>query len=1248
MRSNPLLCLLFTLFGACLSSGQWAHAQQSGFVMPPEVARRPPAPPAASPQIVPAPQAAPTPQAVPAQPLAPAPQNAPVPQVAPAQPAAPAQPVAPAQPAGIVRASFSDAGGGAEGPPGLAVTREAIATELAAVEAATHLGEDVRKECSERLNKAKEWLDLQDASKKRQTEMEAFLAKLPETLAQAKADLAAPVEAEPAGPPAEATIAELESQLTSLRQQVELDEKDLQTKERDIEGRTGRLADLAKEIADLEKRIDETRKLLGGLPNDDLVARTQMFEQHARFVCMQQQLVTAKLERRRVEEVGPLRPLQRDLANRTLNARKKQLASWQTKIDTWRKSESKRQAAEARRIANESHPALKSLAEQNALIAEGRIATAAGIERIGKIIEKLNRDSKRYRDDFEALQSKVEHAGATSTTGLLLRKQRSELPKPGEFAARAAMVQAESPASHLQSIEWKQMRREVADPAEAANQVANQVIASLSASEGSYDRNQVLEVVTRLYADRLELLDKADADQDTLLRKWNELELVNQAVESQVAEFREYLNQRVLWIRSADAMSSTDLRAASSGFLTLLNPAHWTEVIRVGCGDLLRRPVMGVSLISFFVLVVIFRARLLALQQQLSQPPPPDQPANFVRYAAAFAIAIFMSARWPALLWAVGCRLQMAAGATAWTHAVGEACCTTVLFVWACEWMREVCRRDSVGEKVFGWSREALGTVQHTLDLTLLVGTPLFLMLQIAQVDEQAEMRSLQRLLFICILAFVGIQIGWLVRPGGQLMSGLRRESASSLVYRLRHPIWFAVTGAPLTFATLSLVGFHFSAYQLSGRLAETGVALVGIIVLHSLSLCWLQVKAYNRKWYERATDSLAVRPAATGTATEPTHLADTAVDLSVESAEGEEHDESTVPAKSVVSLEDAADNEFRDLLRWGSVMLLIFGGWVIWSDVLPALRVLDRVELWQNIESIAETVLDKQGQETIRITDRRVPTTLTDVFAAVLVFIATLLIGRRLPSVLELMVLDRLPMEPGTRQAVAILVRYVATLVGLLFACHIIRLSWGSVQWLAAAMTVGLGFGLQEIFANLVSGLILLFERPIRVGDLVTVGDLTGNVTRMQMRATTITDFDRREMIVPNKKFITDNVINWTLTDPVSRVVLPVGVAYGSDVRLVQRILQRIADECPLVMREPAPSTLFKSFGDSTLNMELRVFIARRDLYPLVVNELNGAIVTQFQKAKVEIAFPQRDLHIKSIETLQQILPTEAKSKVA
>jgi potassium efflux system protein len=261
------------------------------------------------------------------------------------------------------------------------------------------------------------------------------------------------------------------------------------------------------------------------------------------------------------------------------------------------------------------------------------------------------------------------------------------------------------------------------------------------------------------------------------------------------------------------------------------------------------------------------------------------------------------------------------------------------------------------------------------------------------------------------------------------------------------------------------------------------------------------------------------------------------------------------------------------------------------------------------------------------------------DLMMAVALVFGTLTVSARLPGLLQLTVLERIPMDHGGRQAIAILVRYSVTLIGLLVACQMLHISWISVQWLAAAMTVGLGFGLQEIFANLVSGLIILFERPIRLGDLVTVGTVTGNVTRMQMRATTITDFDRREMIVPNKTFITDNVINWTLSDPISRVVLPVGVAYGTDVQKTQAILLRIARRCALVMNEPPPSTLFRGFGDSTLNIELRVFIPKRDFYTEVVNELNNAIIREFSRYKIEIAFPQRDLHIRSVETLRPLV---------
>jgi potassium efflux system protein len=263
---------------------------------------------------------------------------------------------------------------------------------------------------------------------------------------------------------------------------------------------------------------------------------------------------------------------------------------------------------------------------------------------------------------------------------------------------------------------------------------------------------------------------------------------------------------------------------------------------------------------------------------------------------------------------------------------------------------------------------------------------------------------------------------------------------------------------------------------------------------------------------------------------------------------------------------------------------------------------------------------------------------------------IVTVSAAKTLPSLLEISVLHRLPLDNGARNAIVIISRYAVTILGFVLACNMLGIRWASVQWLAAAMTVGLGFGLQEIFANLVSGLIILFERPIRIGDLVTVGGTTGRISRMQIRATTITDFDRREMIVPNKKFITDDVVNWTLSDQITRFVLPVGISYDCDPDQAQKLLLDLAKKHPLVLRDPEPSAVFIGFGDSTLNLELRVFLGRRDDFVKLQHELNLAVGREFKAAGIEIAFPQQDIHIRSIKgALDLTAPkSQAQQKVA
>ncbi len=224
--------------------------------------------------------------------------------------------------------------------------------------------------------------------------------------------------------------------------------------------------------------------------------------------------------------------------------------------------------------------------------------------------------------------------------------------------------------------------------------------------------------------------------------------------------------------------------------------------------------------------------------------------------------------------------------------------------------------------------------------------------------------------------------------------------------------------------------------------------------------------------------------------------------------------------------------------------------------------------------------------------TTEPVPLTLWLLLEAMLAGLITVVLVKNLPGAIEIVLNRRTTLDGGARFALSALIRYSITIIGTIVVFGLLGVTWGKVQWLAAALTFGLGFGLQEIVANFVSGLILLVERPVRVGDVVTVGTLMGKVSRIQIRATTITLWDRSEMIVPNKEFITTKLVNWTLSDSKRRIEIPVRIAYGTDLELVKTILVEAAERHPAVLDDPAPHVLLLSFGDDAINFELRFVV--------------------------------------------------------
>jgi small-conductance mechanosensitive channel len=230
----------------------------------------------------------------------------------------------------------------------------------------------------------------------------------------------------------------------------------------------------------------------------------------------------------------------------------------------------------------------------------------------------------------------------------------------------------------------------------------------------------------------------------------------------------------------------------------------------------------------------------------------------------------------------------------------------------------------------------------------------------------------------------------------------------------------------------------------------------------------------------------------------------------------------------------------------------------------------------------------------------------------------------------------SRTRLDRGGREAVITLTGYLGIIVAALVGLSLAGFSLQNLAIIAGALSVGIGFGLQNIVNNFVSGIILLFERPIRTGDWIVAGDVQGFVRRISIRSTLIETFDRADVIVPNSALIANNVTNWMLRDPWGRVTVPVGVAYGSDVDKVTDVLLSVAREHPLVMLDSKsvspPQVLFMSFGDSSLNFELRCFIREIDKRLVTLSDLNYAIEKQLRQAGIEIPFPQRDVHVRSI----------------
>ena len=403
-----------------------------------------------------------------------------------------------------------------------------------------------------------------------------------------------------------------------------------------------------------------------------------------------------------------------------------------------------------------------------------------------------------------------------------------------------------------------------------------------------------------------------------------------------------------------------------------------------------------------------------------------------------------------------------------------------------------------------------------------------------------------------------------------------------------RKAVGVAFTALPIALFVAVCFGYYYTALKLTDRLIYTLYLLLFWLVIEAAFVRGLSVAA-RRLAYQRA--------------------------LSKRQAAKEGLDGEVLVEEPTLDIEQVNQQSLR-LIRLALLGGFIGGLYWVWADLITVFSYLNNVTLYEYSSGTGAAA-------------SMVPISLGDLLGALVIGGIAVALARNLPGLLEVLVLSRLNLAQGSAYAITTLLSYVIAGVGIVSTLATLGVSWDKLQWLVAALSLGLGFGMQEIFANFISGIMILFERPVRIGDTITIGNLSGTVSRIRIRATTITDFDRKDIIVPNKTFITGQLINWSLTDTVTRVTLKLGIDYGSDLDLVRDLLLKGAHENPRVLKDPEPIVYFLNFGESSLDHELRMHV--RDLGDRnpTLDELNRYINREFKAHGIKISVRQVEVFL-------------------
>lgn len=1110
----------------------------------------------------------------------------------------------------------------------VAKSAEEIQAWISRIESSADLTEAARAEAVQALRQTLDLTASIQTHESRRADYEKRRLAAPDELKRLR-DMLSGASSRPTTQPAievseDDTLEDLERRLEEAEANAKDKSDKLRVLDEELKRREERLNSIPGLILEFTRRREADAAALAGASPADMPpsvweARKQML--HARRDALAAEIRELEEEKRLYEARRDIIGVQRELLRYEQLSADAIVAALQHIVSDRRRQELERQQKEADVRLEEAPSAVRDLIRRNQRYIKQRTDVFNKLEEIANQTALAEGRLKQLEQDLKFIQA----MGLTQDAEIVefLIRKRQEVADLRRFEQDIRQHERERAYNELQ---LSKLDDEIAKYANLDRKVEEHVRTLKDADIPNPDRFEP-DVRTTL-EERVKTFNQLRDDRRKLRTRLSELLILEEQVVMKVGELAEIIEKNILWLPSAQPLYQQTPPARLDDMLNRLFALPGLLLL-----DLQRRwPVYLVVCLLVPVLVVA-QWRLARYIRDVAQKASRVLTDSYRYTLGALLATLALTLPAPLLLLFFSWRLSalgkhVEAGGSGVNKALELASALSAGFVASAvvllslTLLKHVCRARGLAEVHFRWPPSTVrGLRIHLSWFAPIAVICTFVVAATGEFSEFAYRNSVGRMAFLVAMMALAALLWRLLNPSSGIFAQRYTESSSGWLYRLRYVWLVGAVLAPVSLALASFFGYHFTATIIVKRLDVTLWLVLGIILLESMFVRWL-VLAQRRLAIEQAEKRRAAEAARREEEARKREEAQEAAEAGASAPEPPP----PVPAidEGQINLVDIGE-QTRRLVRIFVYTVFFLGFYFIWEPLMPALSVLADVKI---SSYTVEVPGDAGGPVRSEIRYINLGHVVVALFILTITFVAT----SNIPGLLEIVLLSRLPLDTGSKFAVKTIARYIITTVGVVLACSAVGVGWGQVQWLVAAVSVGLGFGLQEIFANFISGLIILFERPIRVGDIVTIGNVSGNVTRIRIRATTIMDWDRKELIIPNKEFITGQVINWNLTDPTMRVVIPVGIAYGSDTRLAQKLLIDVARAHPRVLKDPAPDAPFLSFGESTLNFELRVFVEQPSHSIPTRNDLHFAIDDAFRKAGIEISFHQRDIHLRSL----------------